>query len=190
MSSGGPSGPGRAFVRLTGPALADLEALVRKDPQIVRWALKRMLLLERNPEAGEPLLGHLIGWRKITVGDRNWRVVWRVTSDANGAAVVTIAEVWAVGARAESAVYAEMNERISTAAQTPTTFALADVVRLLGRHAARDDLPAAVQPARDIVPVWLRDRLVHTAGLSAESVAAFTGEEAMERWERFMTTGQ
>ena len=177
----------RACVRLTAPAFSDIEALLKKDPQIVRWALKKMLLLERNPEAGEPLLGSLVGWRKLTVGDRDWRVVWRVSTDADGRITVTIAEVWAVGARTDSEVYAEMTKRVAAAGQSPTTLALAEVVRMLGHHARRDDLQPAVEPSLDIVPGWLRDRLVHTAGIAVEVVDTMTGEQAMERWERFIT---
>lgn len=180
----------RAYVRLTAPALSDLEALLKKDPQIVRWALKKMLLLERSPDAGEPLLGELIGWRKLTVGDRDWRVVWRVSTDTEGAVTVTIAEVWAVGARTDAEVYVEMTDRVAAAGQSPTTLALAEVIQILGRHAQRDDLQPAVEPARDVVPGWLRDRLIHTAGLDAEAVDTMTGAQAMERWERFMTTGE
>ena len=40
-------------VRLTEPAFDDLRALLRLDPQLVRQALKKMLLLERDPQAGE-----------------------------------------------------------------------------------------------------------------------------------------
>ncbi len=68
----------RAYVRLTEPAVEDLARLVRLDPQVARQALKKMILLERDPEAGEPLLGALIGFRKLIVGDRHWRIVWRV----------------------------------------------------------------------------------------------------------------
>jgi mRNA interferase RelE/StbE len=64
-------------VRLTEPAFEDLQTLLRLDPQIVRWALKKMLLLERDPEAGQALHGVLIGWRKLVVGDRDRRVDWR-----------------------------------------------------------------------------------------------------------------
>lgn len=42
-------------VRLIEPAVEDLRVLLEKDPQIVRWALEKMLLLERDPEAGEAL---------------------------------------------------------------------------------------------------------------------------------------
>ncbi|CAN5672942.1 hypothetical protein BH24ACT5_BH24ACT5_03070 [soil metagenome] len=172
------------------PALTDLEALLKKDPQIVRWALKKMLLLERSPEAGEPLLGQLVGWRKLIVGDRDWRVVSRVSTDTEGAVTVTIAEVWAVGARTTAEVYAEMNDRVAAAGKSPETLALAEVIQILGRHAQRDDLQPAVEPSRDVVPGWLRERLLHTAGIDAEAVDAMTGARAMDRWDRFMTTGE
>ena len=97
MSTPGPSTPDapRAVVRLTEDAIADLHRLHRKDPQIVRWAFKKMLLLERSVDAGEPLLGDLIGFRKLVVGDRDWRIVWRTTTDTVGATVIDVAEVWA-----------------------------------------------------------------------------------------------
>lgn len=179
-----------AYVRLTTPSFEDLERLLKKDPQIVRWALKKMILLERDPEGGEPLLGQLIGWRKLTVGDRDWRIVWRVTTDDVGTVTITIAEVWAVGARSAAEVYDEMNARVAAAEQTPSTMALNEVIALLGRHAARDDLQASVEPQTDPVPDWLRERLVHTAGLDSSDVEQMTGAAAMQRWEHYMTTGE
>jgi mRNA interferase RelE/StbE len=83
----------RAQVRLIEPAAHDLTMLVRSDPQIVRQVLKRLLYIERNPTVGDPLLGDLIGYRKLTVGDRHWRIIWRVVTDSNGDLVVEIAEV-------------------------------------------------------------------------------------------------
>lgn len=65
----------RTVVRLTDPAVDDLAGLMRKDPKIARWALKKMIQLETDPEAGQPLVGALIGWRKLTVGNRDWRIV-------------------------------------------------------------------------------------------------------------------
>src|SRR6478672_12157559 len=93
-----PDVPG-CVVRLTDCAVDDLQALFKADPQIVRWALKKMIQLKRDPHAGDPLLGGLIGYRKITVGDRDWRVVWRVEQDDVGAYLIEVAEVWAVGYR-------------------------------------------------------------------------------------------
>ena len=48
-------------MRWLDPAVADLERLLGVDPQIVRWALKKMLLPERDPDAGRALLGDLTG---------------------------------------------------------------------------------------------------------------------------------
>ena len=98
-----PEVPG-CLVRLTEDAVEDLRALFKADPQIVRWALKKMIQLERDPNEGEPLLGGLIGFRKITVGDRDWRVVWRVVRDLAGGFQIEVAEVWAVGEAEEAEV--------------------------------------------------------------------------------------
>lgn len=177
------------YVRLTDPAFADLQRLIAKDPQIARWAVKKMLLIERNPNAGEPLLGSLIGWRKLTVGDRNWRIVWRVTKDASGSTMITIGEIWAVGARSDDEVYAEMRTRVESLGSSPTTQNLASVVELLGRHLDRPDIRPAVEPINDPVPTWLRARLVRTAKLSESEVDAMIGSEAMTRWEQFLKSG-
>jgi mRNA interferase RelE/StbE len=177
----------RAYVRLTKPAFGDLERLIAVDPQIVRWALKKMLLLERDPDAGRPLLGDLIGWRKLVVGDRDWRIVWRVTTDEHANTVIEIAEVWAVGARADAEVYAEMNDRIAALGDNPTTQALSSVIAQLGR--ASGGITAADEPAPDPVPPWLVDRLVHQLHMTPDEAARLTGAEAMQRWEAFITAG-
>jgi mRNA interferase RelE/StbE len=175
----------RAYVRLTNPAVADLERLVGVDPQILRWALKQMLLLESDPAAGRPLLGDLIGWRKLVVGDRDWRIVWRLTTDDVGNQVIEIAEVWAVGARADAEVYAEMNDRIAVLGSSPTTQALSEVIERLRRAAG--NLIAANEPVHDPVPPWLVDRLVNQVHMTPEAVAELTGAQAMHAWEAFIT---
>lgn len=175
----------RAHVRLTEPAVDDLARLVRLDPQVARQAFKKMILLERDPEADEPLLGALIGFRKLTVGDRHWRIVWRVTTDDTGRDVVEIAEVWAAGARSNGDVYAEMTERVELLPDTPQTQALRDVIHALGRSAG--DVSATRQPTTEVVPEWLVDRLVHTAGMTRADVEAMTAEQAMQTWEAFIT---
>ena len=158
-----------------------MKDLLLADPQIVRWALKKMIHLEKNPEAGEPLHGALIGWRKLVVGDRDWRVVWRVTHDEQGAIVVDVAEVWAIGARSDASVYAEMTERARSLPSGPSTLALAEVIERLGRTgsglSARDE-PSSTSE----LPGWLVDRLVEQAGLPAESVVELTLEQAFDAW--------
>ena len=59
-------------------------------------------------------MGGLIGWRKLTVGDRHWRIIWRTHTDVSGLLIVEIAEIWAIGARADSKIYKELTDRFST----------------------------------------------------------------------------
>lgn len=174
-------------VRLTRDAVTDLDRLLsRGDPQVVRWAFKKMIHLEQNPEAGDALLGGLMGWRKITVGDRDWRLVWRVTHDDAGAAIVDVAEVWAFGARSDAEVYEEMQGRIATAPQTPQTKALADVLSTLGK--LTDDLEAAPEPATpEPLPKWLRESLLYVARLQVTQVDVLTREEADQLWLDYIT---
>lgn len=184
MSTSGslPEGASRAVVRLTEDAIADLHRLHRKNPQIVRWAFKKMLLLERSVLAGEPLLGELIGFRKLVVGDRDWRIVWRATTDTVGTTVIDVAEVWAAGARSDQEVYREMTARVAALGTSPPAVALTTVLDSMGRLFT--DVEATFEPVpAEPLPVWLTDRLPQELGLSAAEVAAMTPEEAMRRLE-------
>jgi mRNA interferase RelE/StbE len=172
-----------ALVRFTDAALEDLRALERKDPSIVRQVLKKSLLLERDPQAGEPLLGDLIGYRKLVVGNRHWRIVWRVTEDDGGAATVEVAEVWGAGARSDDAIYQEMTDRVAELPDGSQRTALVDIVELF---APGQGIEAQPEPRGDPVPEWLHDRLVHTAGLPAAEVDNLTGAEAADAWDRYM----
>ena len=175
----------RARVRLIESAAHDLTMLVRSHPLIVRQVLKRLLYIERDPTVGDPLLGDLIGFRKLTVGDRHWRIVWRVLTDSNGELVVEIAEIWGVGARADSAIYTEMTRRVATLPKNPQTIALADVIESLGRTAM--GFRVDEQQRREPLPEWLLSRLVYTAGYSRREVESLDAEAAMELWEHFIT---
>lgn len=177
------------MVRLTSDAVGDLERMLRKgDPQVVRWAFKKMIHLEQNPEAGDALLGGLMGWRKIAVGDRDWRLVWRVTHDGAGAVVVDVAEIWAFGARSDSEVYEEMEARIAAAPQTPHTTALADVLVTLGK--LTEDLEAAPEPTSpEPLPRWLRESLLYVVQVPAAQIDGLTRHEADQLWLDY-TTGQ
>ncbi len=175
-----------AYVRFTDDALDDLTVLGRKDPQIVRPVLKKCLLLQRDPHAGEPLLGELVGYRKLVVGDRGWRIVWRVTDDSAGEVTIDIAEIWAIGARADAEVYTQMSERVGQMNDGPPKQALEEVIAILAPTAG---IEARVEPRVDPVPPWLRDRLIHTAGMEAEAVDALAGADAADLWDRYMRGG-
>jgi len=172
-----------ALVRFTDAAVDDLRALPRKEPGIVRQVLKKCLLLERDPHAGEPLLGDLIGYRKLVVGNRHWRIVWRVTEDDTGAATVEVAEVWGAGARSDDEIYREMVDRVASIPEGPQRIALVDIVELFAPGRGLEALP---EPTADPVPTWLRDRLVHTAGLPPAQVDQLSGAEAADVWDSFM----
>lgn len=172
-----------AEVWLTEPAVEDLHRL---DGAPLIWALKKMLLLETDPLAGEPLLGSLIGYRKLVVGNRDWRIVWRSTTDERGTITIEVAEVWAVGARSDSEVYNEMTQRVATLGDIPIRRSLAAILDQLGKRAkgihAR---PIAELPSRP--EQWLINRLVHTAGLDRDDVLAMTSEQAVDAWTEHIT---
>jgi mRNA interferase RelE/StbE len=175
-----PEVPG-CVVRLTDDAVEDLQELFKADPQIVRWALKKMIQIERDPNAGDPLLGGLIGYRKITVGDRDWRVVWRIEQDEAGDYLIEIAEVWAVGYRKDSEVYAEIRQRVADAGSSPKTKALSEVLELFAKQAR--DLTAAPEPAKpEPVPKWLTDALLYVVKIPATRVQEMSLEEAEKAW--------
>jgi mRNA interferase RelE/StbE len=169
-------------VWLTDAAVEDLERL---DGAALVWALKKMLLLETSSEAGEPLMGNLIGYRKLVVSDRDWRIVWRATTNERGGAVIEVSEVWAVGARTDDEVYAEMTARLSAAPSSPALQSLAAVVEQLGRRARRVTPKAPFEPPSPPEP-WLVERLVHTAGLDRADVLRMTSEQAVDAWTEHM----
>lgn len=182
-----PTRPAR--VRLTGDAVTDLERLHRLDPDALRTVLKKMLLLERSPLAGEPLLGALVGFRKLVAGDRTWRIVWRVTEDDSHDPVLDIAEVWAAGARADEQVYQELSARVERAKgdSRPAVRALAAVVAEMGRLYRSVD--AAPEPARGPdFPDWLARGLAEVLHLTEREIAAISVDEAQRRlaehWSR------
>ncbi|MDN5854798.1 MAG: type II toxin-antitoxin system RelE/ParE family toxin [Actinomycetia bacterium] len=175
-----PEVPG-SVVRLTDGAVEDLRSLFKADPQIVRWALKKMLQLERDPNAGDPLLGGLIGYRKIAVGDRDWRIVWRVVQDEAGGFRVEVAEVWAVGYRKDSEVYAEINRRVAAADASPRTKALTEVLRIFTKQAG--GLTATPEPeAPEPVPKWLSEALLYVVRLPPTQVEKMSLEQAERAW--------
>lgn len=167
---------------MTDAAVDDLERL---DGSALVWALKKMLLLEADPYTGEPLVGTLIGYRKLVVGNRDWRLVWRVTTEERGRLVVEIAEVWAVGARSDGAVYDEMAARIAAMPDGPARRSMHSVLEQLGRRAKGVQARVPREPVTGPEP-WLVDRLVHSAGRDRREVEAMTSQQAVDAWTDFM----
>jgi mRNA interferase RelE/StbE len=167
-----------AAITFTDAAIDDLR---RIGPDAVPKVLKKVLLLADNAEAGYPLGGNLTGFRKLVVGRNTWRIVYRITEDKQ----VEICEIWAVGARADAEIYREATARLHQAAGgEPDVVALADVVEQLGRLAGEIEIPQA--PPREPVPAWLADRLIFTAGLPREEVAALDLQQAVDAWSAYI----
>jgi mRNA interferase RelE/StbE len=82
---------------------------------------KKLLRLEEvGQDAGLPLGRGLAGWRKIVVGDRNWRIIFITNHDK------TVATVWVIGDRDDAACYQEAQRRIQALGkEQPETTSLA-----------------------------------------------------------------
>jgi mRNA interferase RelE/StbE len=182
-----PQNTNAARIVLTEPAANDLREFKKSVPSMVPLLLKKLLLIQRSPFAGEALLGGLIGYRKLSVGNRHWRIVWRVTNDESNAPTVEIAEVWAIGARANSEVYDEVLKRIEHLGETPQTLAIRSIIERLG-HSSADFEHQGDQPdVADPVPSWLVDRLEQQIGMDPSTITMLSGEAAMNIWEDFIT---
>ena len=123
----------------------------------------------------------MVGYRKITVGHRDWRVVWRVVQYDAGDFRLEIAEVWAVGYRKDNDVYEEIRQRVADADSSPTTKALTEILDLFTKQAS--DLTATPEPEKpESVPKWLTDALLHVVHLTASQIQEMTLEEAEMAW--------
>jgi mRNA interferase RelE/StbE len=166
-----------AEISFTDAALDDLR---RIGPDAVLKVLKKVLILVDNAEAGYPLGGELTGYRKLVAGRNTWRIVYRITEEK----AVEICEIWAVGARADAEVYAEATARARAAGQArPELRGLAEVVERLGRLAGHITAARPVPP--EPVPDWLADRLISTAGMTREAVAALDLKGAVDAWAEY-----
>ena len=119
-------------VELIAEAAADLVRyeLSGSLPQF----LKKLVRLEAvGKDAGQPLGAGLTGWRKIVVGDRNWRIIFTVDP------AETIATVWVIGDRDDAACYAEAERRVRAAGESkPEAASLAAVMLQLGESRKAD----------------------------------------------------
>jgi mRNA interferase RelE/StbE len=169
-----------AEVAFTDAAIDDLRRL---GPDVVPKVLKKVMILLDDPEAGHPLGGTLTGFRKLVVGRNHWRIVYRLF----GGGSIEICEIWCVSARSDAAVYAEASSRVADAASaSPDLQRLADVIDRLGRLAGH--VVVAEEPQGEPVPDWLAQRLIHSAGIPPEKVAALDLEQAVDLWTAFTSS--
>ena len=169
-------------VQFIEPAIEDLVRLSKKNKELLRQVLKKILLIERNPLAGHPLLGGFIGWRKLTVGDRHWRIIWRTHIDESGTVIIEIAEIWAIGARADSKIYKELRNRLDTLAPDQKVQSLKEVIAYLGQG----PMPQKQHPEPEPVPAWLANRLLKNLDISQADIDLMDAESAMSLWESYL----
>ena len=136
------------------PIRVELMAEAFEDPQ--RYAtsgtlplfLKTLLRLEDvGRDAGVPLGRGLTGWRKIVVGDRNWRVIFAIDADE------TTATVWVIGDRLDTDI--RVGRRLGLRTVLPLTGVTS---RVALEAAAEDERPDFVIESLEELPDVLERR--------------------------------
>jgi mRNA interferase RelE/StbE len=120
-------------VELIDEAVEDLKRYAESGN--IALFLKKLLRVEEvGKDAGTPLGGGLTGWRKIVVGDRNWRIVFTTDPDE------TVATVLVIGDRDDAACYVEAGERLNKLHKNPRARSLASAMfELAERRRGRKD---------------------------------------------------
>lgn len=122
-------------VQLIDDALADLIELAESGKR--NSFLKKLIEIEqKGSQAGVPLGKGLTGWRKITVGDRNWRIVFRVNLDE------TVATICVIGDREDEACYIEAQKRAEDV-ENADAMSLAEA--MMEVHGSRKERKAATK---------------------------------------------
>jgi len=126
-----------ARVLLTDDARADLKQFDRATQIVLLKALKK---LETEPEKrGAPLgsrsTNNLTGLRKLVVGDRDYRIVYRVEADGS------VCVIWVIGRRADAEVYAIAQARLQSNADSTFKQAMGDLLDGVFRQIRAADSP-------------------------------------------------
>jgi mRNA interferase RelE/StbE len=118
-------------VELIDEAVEDLAAYLETD--IFPHLLAKLVRLEEvGQAAGYPLGKDLTGWRKIIVGDRAWRIIFSTNAGE------TVATVWVIGDRDDSACYETARQRVQALpkGQTQAASLVAVMYQLIQRQRA------------------------------------------------------
>lgn len=99
----------RVRSELTEDALEDLSRYSASGN--LKLFLKKLVRLEEEgSDVGRPPLGQgLVNFRKIVVGDRDWRIIFSMNEDD------TVATIWVIGDRADAECYEEAARRLNEA---------------------------------------------------------------------------
>ncbi len=117
-------------VELIDEAVVDLVGLAESGK--LKQFFKKLIEIEaRGSKAGEPLGRKLVGWRKATVGNRNWRIVFRVDPDE------TVATICVIGDREDSACYEEAHRRAAEVKDADAISLAESMMSVLGNRKQR-----------------------------------------------------
>jgi mRNA interferase RelE/StbE len=117
-------------VELIDDAVADL-AKHAESGKLESFFRKLLEIEAKGSKAGEPLGRDLVGWRKLTVGTRDWRIVFRVDR------AETVATICVVGDRDDGACYEEARRRADRVANSDATSLAESMMELLGSRRER-----------------------------------------------------
>lgn len=110
-------------VELIDEAVEDLRGYVRSG-RIKDFLSKLLDIEEHGAEAGQPLGGAgLATWRKIVVGNRDWRIIFRANEE--------VATVLVIGDRSDSECYDEAQKRLDALKDSDIAMSLAAVMAQL-----------------------------------------------------------
>lgn len=117
-------------VELIDDAIADLAKLAESGK--LKAFFKKLLEVEaKGSQAGEPLGRDLVGWRKVTVGNRDWRIVFQVDT------AETVATICVIGDRDDGSCYEEAKKRADHVEDSDTASLAESMMELLGSRRER-----------------------------------------------------
>lgn len=117
-------------VELIDEAVVDLAGLAESGK--LKQFFKKLVEIETyGSEAGEPLGRQLAGFRKVTVGNRNWRIVFRVDPEE------TVATICVIGDREDSACYEEAQRRAEQVKDSDAISLAESMINVLGNRKQR-----------------------------------------------------
>jgi mRNA interferase RelE/StbE len=104
--------------------------------------LKKLVQIESAPLlVGQPLGGDLATFRKLTFGNRNWRIIFRTAPD--GASV----SVWVIGDRDDMECYELAKQRVKALGDNPHRQTLEEAIEFFDRQRGKkDDTEAGSAP--------------------------------------------
>ncbi len=121
-----------AQIQFTDDAVADLNDF---PPSALKLVLGKLRVLTRNAEAGYVLgrrrTGNLTGFRCLVIGDRLYRVVYKVEDNGD------VCVVWVISGRADDEVYEEAVSRLEQLGNDPRAQALSEALEELKPPVAR-----------------------------------------------------